>query len=292
MESRVRSATEGQPEIIRLAALTPRSLAEQLDEHGVVRLRGAVSAEWLEAMQRTVRDSIDSHDGAGDLYIVRPDLERDSPAHRLMSDESLRRLLSDTAAQRVKDRGAELKYECNIPVRNGASPKMQANRFHYDPCVLTLIVPIFIPPAVPGTGGELVAFGNRRPFRRFVGTHLLETVLTQNPLYRRRLAKTAEAALPNYIVALQPGDAYMFWGYRQLHGNLACAPGLLRATLVVSLGEVHGHSWALKVAWQLSRSRRRVGRLRHVASTRSASTAESLQQFARLKDPTPSGHGV
>jgi len=75
-----------------------------------------------------------------------------------------------------------------------------------------------------------VAFGNRRPFRRFVATHLVETALTQNSVYRRRLVKKASTAHDRYLVELQPGDAYVFWGYRQSHGNLPCEPGLLRAT--------------------------------------------------------------
>ncbi|MGB8404794.1 MAG: hypothetical protein WCE30_12100 [Mycobacterium sp.] len=250
------------PDVIRIGEVSPSWLADQLDEHGVVRLGGAFSEEWLDALRKTVTDGIASN-GDGDLLVVHADQEIGSPAHQLVSDPALRRLFGGAAMLRYPKAGPAQTFKCNIAVRNGFGPKMRSNRFHYDPSVLTMIVPIFIPRATVGNCGELVAFGNKRPFRRFVGTHLVETVLTHNHLYRRHLAKKVNRAAEKYLVNLQPGDAYVFWGYRQFHGNLPCEPGLLRATLVVAFGEVHAGSWALNLAWRFSRSRRHVGRLQH-----------------------------
>jgi hypothetical protein len=254
------SAETADQDAVRLGEMSPTWLAEQLDEHGVVRLRDVCSARWLDAIRESVLEHVADH-GDGDLFINRADRDVGSPTHQLVSDPALFQLFDGTARLRSPHAGPGQKLTCNIPVRNGIAPKFRANRFHYDPTVLTVVIPIFIPRGAVGHCGELAAFGNKRPFRRFVVTHLVETVLTHNWLYRRRLVKKVTADPAKYLVDLQPGDAYAFWGYRQFHGNLACAPGLLRATLVLGFGEVHANSRMLKMAWRLSRSRRDIGRL-------------------------------
>jgi hypothetical protein len=127
-----------------------------------------------------------------------------------------------------------------------------------------MVVPIFLPRAIVGNCGELAAIGNKRPFRHFVASHLVDTVLAQNSLYRRHFAKKVLEAPEKYLVAFQPGDACIFWGYRTLHGNLVCAPGLVRATLVLQYGEVHSDSRVLKVVWRFSRSRRDLSDFQYV----------------------------
>ena len=252
--------------VIRLGEISPSWVADQLDGQGVVRLPDAFSDEWLEAVRESVMRRLAAH-GDGDLFIAHPDREIGSPAHQLMSDPALRRFFDEVATLR-RPNGPTPKFECNIPVRRGVAPKMRSNVFHYDPTVLTMIVPVFIPRGTPGKSGELVAFGNKRPFRRFLATHVVEKVLTHNALYRRHLAKKVDDDPERYLVELQPGDAYVFWGYRQFHGNLVCEPGLLRATLVVGFGEVHsGDSWILKLAWRFSRSRRDIEPLRLTPAT-------------------------
>jgi hypothetical protein len=130
-----------------------------------------------------------------------------------------------------------------------------------------MVVPIFLPESTVGSCGELVAIGNKRPFRRFVASHLVDTILTQNSVYRRHVLKAVLDDPGKYIVALQPGDACVFSGYRTYHGNLVCAPGLLRATLVLQYGEVHSDSPTLRVAWRLSRSRRAMRRFQYRPAT-------------------------
>jgi hypothetical protein len=260
------------PEAIRLGGISPSWLADQLDEQGVLRLRDVFSNEWLEAMRASVTDRIARH-GDGDFLVQQPDDEIGSPAHRLMSEPTLHRLFEDaTRLRRPKARSAG-NFQCHIHIRNGMAPKAPSNLFHYDFSVMTMVIPIFIPHATVGNCGELAAFGNKRPFRRFVATHLVDKILTHNSLYRRHLVKKVNNAPEKYLVDLEPGDAYVFWGYRHLHGNLECAPGLLRATLVLVFDEVHSDSWALKLLWRFSRSRRDIGRFEY--SPTAAADSES-----------------
>jgi hypothetical protein len=249
-------------EIISLGGISASWLANQLDDHGVVQLRDVVSSEWLEALRVSVTDHMARH-GEGDFLIAQPDHEIGSPAHQLVHDPALRQLFSETTSLRWPKVDAAQNIRTNIPVRAGTGPRARSNLFHYDASVLTMVVPIFIPRATVGSCGELAAFGNKRPFRRVVASHLVDLLMTYNSVYRRRVTKAVLDAPEKYIVALQPGDACLFWGYRTYHGNLVCAPGLLRATLVLQYGEVHSDSWALKVVWRFGRSRRALRRFQY-----------------------------
>jgi hypothetical protein len=256
--------------VISLEGISASWLADQLDDHGVVRLRDVLSNEWLETLRAWVSARIADH-GDGDFVITDADQEFGSPAQQLMSDPALRRLFNDAAA--LGWPSAARNMRSGIPVRAGTGPRARSNLFHYDATVLTMVVPIFIPESTLGSCGELVAFGNKRPFRRFVASHLVDTILTQNSVYRRHVLKAVHDDPEKYIVALQPGDACIFSGYRTYHGNLVCAPGLLRAALVLQYGQVHSDSPALRVAWRVSRSRRAMRRFGY----RSTTPADSAQ---------------
>jgi hypothetical protein len=125
--------------------------------------------------------------------------------------------------------------------------------FHYDASVVTMVVPIWIPDGDPCDSGELIALPNKRPFRRFLVSHAVDKLLTHNSVYRRHVAKQVFREPQRHIVDLKPGNAYLFWGYRTLHGNLPCAPGLLRSTLILQYGEVHRQTRALSLARAIGR---------------------------------------
>jgi hypothetical protein len=50
------------------------------------------------------------------------------------------------------------------------------------------------------------------------------------------------------VVKLEPGNAYLFWGYRAFHATLPCAPGALRATLMLHYGELHSGDHLLAIS--------------------------------------------
>jgi len=248
-----------------LADVSPSWLANELDDRGVVRLKGAFSAKWLDAMRASVVDSM-AVNGDGDFYLDHADFEIGSPAHQLVSDPAVRRLFTETTNLRRPHIGSsEDAMRCSMLVRAGTARKAPSHQFHYDPCILTMVVPVFIPDASFGNNGELAAIVNKRPFRRFHATHLFDTLATHNSLYRRAFTKRVHGAPDRHVVPLEPGDAYLFWGYRTFHGNLAVAPGLLRTTLVLKFGQVHpADSWTSRMAWRLSRSRRDLRRFEYV----------------------------
>jgi hypothetical protein len=254
--------------------ISPARLADDLDDRGVVRLRNVLSDAWLTAMRESVAEHIAAN-GDGDFYVARADRESDSPAHRLVTDPAVHRLITETARLRRPDAGDD-RIRCSMLVRNGFALKARTHMFHFDPNVLTMVVPVFIPDAEFGSCGELAAFGNARPYRRFAATDFVEKALKQNGVYRRRITRRVHRDPSRHVVPLEPGDAYLFWGYRTFHGNLSCAPGLLRTTLVLQYGQVHpADGWVMRTAWQLGRSRRYLHRFEFRAPAQTGSAVAS-----------------
>ena len=241
--------------VIRLGEVSATQLADRLDTEGVVRIRDAFSEEWLGALRLSVTDHVAGY-GDGDFLIAQPGLDVGSPAHQLVSDPTLQQLFGETARLRWPTADTAQPIKSGIPVRAGTGRSVSPNQFHYDATVLTMLVPVFIPQTAVGSGGELVAVANKRPFRRSVGAHLADLLLTYNSAYRHVVAKRACESPDDYVVDLEPGDAYVFWGYRTYHGNLHCAPGQLRATLVLQYADVHADTPTLRALWRFGRSRR------------------------------------
>src|SRR5690606_37384026 len=96
----------------------------------------------------------------------------------------------------------------------------QSHQYHYDATVITGLMPLFIPDGEPGTAGDLIVFPNLRRIRKWVLVNLFEKVLLQNKLASLILRKeSVRRLMGGKRVRLKPGNLYLFWGYRTLHGN-------------------------------------------------------------------------
>lgn len=224
-----------------------QGVADLLDRDGFVCLEGAVDPLWLERARAAVRGHLAEH---GEKYfsIVRPGDEPGSPAEELVNDPVVELLLRGvTQAALPQDAGLVGEGVYNvlriIAGRDGASGSLG---FHYDASVVTMLVPLFIPHNAPGSSGELVVFPNARPFRKSVAINLVEKVVTQNWLYRRWVTSRFWRNPEKFTRILEPGNAYLFWGYRTFHGNLSCAANSLRATMLLHYGNPHGNDPILK----------------------------------------------
>ena len=68
---------------------------------------------------------------------------------------------------------------------------------------------------------------------------------------------------------MEVGNLYLFSAYRNLHGNMPCESGALRATLLLHFGRPHGSSDALTAAMKFGQS------LRGLAQRRTATASPS-----------------
>jgi hypothetical protein len=231
--------------------------AERLEKDAIICLEDVVSPEWLELARCSVQSYLAAN-GEHDYVVYRPGDEKNSPAHRIVDDPKVQAFVESLTAARCPE--ASKDYEGIYSVLRVLAGPVREERqmlFHYDASALTMIVPIYIPDGVPGASGELVIFPNRRPFRRFVISNIVDKVLTQNRLYRWRLTRLFNRKPEKYLVQMKPGSVYVFWGYRTMHGNVTCAPDKLRVTLLLHYGDPHGGSLALAAAKSLSSAMRR-----------------------------------
>lgn len=110
--------------------------------------------------------------------------------------------------------------------------------FHYDSYVVTVLLPVAIPSE--GPRGDLLMIPNTRRLRRSYLANLLDKVLIENSLAQTVLRSITRRKRFNTVsIQLQPGNIYLFWGYRSIHTNEACDPDKLRATALFHYGNPH-----------------------------------------------------
>jgi len=237
----------------------PREIADELDNTGVVCLQNAVPEEWLMRAREDIEDRLQTH-GMRDHFVQSPQHDEHSAAAGFINSPSVVSLLTDVVRARFPDDPGTLQLTGSA-LRIIAGPRGEGDAywFHYDASVVTMVVPIFLPKASPGNAGELVGLFNKRPFRRLVLTNIIDKAVGQSSFYRKQLLGKLDKSGYLHRVDMEIGNAYLFWGYRALHGNMPCESGALRATLLLHFGRPHGSSGALTTAARIGQSLRSMG---------------------------------
>lgn len=234
----------------------PLGIADELDKRGVVCLENATPRDWLTKARAEVQELLRKH-GEVDHFIRSPYGAEHTSAESFIASSKVRDLLEDVVRSRFPEEDAELEFTGSaLRVIAGPRGEGDAYWFHYDASVVTMVVPICMPDTGRGTSGELVGFFNKRPFRRFVLVNIVDKVIGQSGFYRRRILRRLERNDDLQIVDMTPGNVYLFWGYRSLHGNMPCESGAVRATLLLHFGYPHSSS-ALDRAKRVQRLMRR-----------------------------------
>ena len=110
--------------------------------------------------------------------------------------------------------------------------------FHYDSYVVTALVPIIIPKQ--GKSGDLLMFPNTRSIRPAYLINALDKVALDNKLTQKLLRRTVERNPDKPVrIKMQPGNLYLFWGYRSIHTNEPCDPENVRATALYHYANPH-----------------------------------------------------
>ncbi len=231
-----------------------RDIAAELDTDGIVRLPRAVDEQWVNRARIDIERLLATR-GRQDHFVRSSDLEQHSTAVEFVNDPTLRTFLAETVRSRFPESSEDAGID-DVALRVVAGPTAEGGAwwFHYDPSVLTVVVPICIPQSGRGLSGELITLANNRPFRRSVLVNIVEKMIVQSGFYRRWLRRGLLSDDRIRIVDLHPGDICLFWGYRTLHANLPCTPGEVRATLVLQVGRPHRTSRALEAAVRVQRA--------------------------------------
>ncbi|MBS7457011.1 hypothetical protein [Coralloluteibacterium stylophorae] len=165
-----------------------------------------------------------------------------------------RRLVAAGTGRRATEGGFHQVMRC----LTGAGGQRESMIFHYDSFVLTLVLPVRIPEGAQQ--GDLIMLPNRRPLRRTYLGNAWDKLLLDNGLTQRRLARRALGRGDSFVhVRMQPGNLYLFWGYRSVHTNLPCPPDAVRATAVFHYHDPHAGSplaGGVRRLWARLRGRR------------------------------------
>ena len=228
-------------------------IADEIDISGAACLKAVVTEEWLREAQECVRSYLPSN-GRHEVFIKDPAADEYAFVHRLVIDPRLESLLESLAVASYPALGADGRgIECAVRILVGPGEPGKPLWFHYDRSVVSMVVPIIIPNVGSRISGELVLCPNRRPYRRSVITNIIEKFVSQSDFYRRRFVRKLDEAVDAKVIPLQPGNAYVFWGYRTYHATFPCADDALRVTVLVHYGNVHGRNNALLAAQWLFR---------------------------------------
>ena len=223
-----------------------RGLVAEIEVAGSACLPDAVPGAWIDRVRSYAAAlPADRHD----TMIEGVDAARLSFVRELTTDPAVANLAESIARLAYPDADpADRQFECAVRVVNGPDPHRRPLWLHYDASVLTIVLPVEVPEAGAGESGELVLFPNHRPYRSSVLTNVVEKFIRQSDTYRRRFQRRARWGVDTEVVAMTPGNAYLFWGYRSYHATLPCAPGTRRVTVVLHYKDVHAGSRFLQLA--------------------------------------------
>ena len=248
------------------AAIAATKVADQLDRAGVACLTDVIAPPAIAAAHRELTPLVEQY-GRGQFTVLDVERHSDLAVSRLATDPHLNSLVTDLidiACPRGEwpDRRDAVQTSFNVTVTSD-QPSPRGN-LHYDASIVTMVIPLLIPRRESGLSGELVMFPNRRPFRPSVLRDVVEKVRDQNGPTATRMWDRACRQVEGDTLALRAGNAYVFWGYRTLHGSLPCGPGCVRATLTIFGGNPHGRHPALRLLKRANDFRAARGGLRRI----------------------------
>jgi hypothetical protein len=215
-------------------------LIEAIDNDGFAVLPGWASQSQLEEVQALVARAVAA---AGNDYVALSGNESvaGTPLHDWGNSRDFIDLCRRIVAGATGQQSQETTLQQTLRCLTGNGGRRESLIFHYDSFVLTTIMPVCMPEE--GESGDLLMIPNRRPLRSNYALNLLDKLLVDNKWVQRRLASRFNRDSEAFTrIRMEPGNLYLFWGYRSLHTNLPVAPDALRATAVFHYHNVHGKS--------------------------------------------------
>ncbi|BBY96087.1 hypothetical protein MGALJ_57560 [Mycobacterium gallinarum] len=208
-----------------------------LDQHGLVSLRGIIAAEWLAAARGEV-DAYLARYGRREHNLTNADSWEcptiEALADHLRIETFLHSLTSLPESAEFGYAGYQQRV---LRILDGSNVETPPFDWHYDSNALTMLVPIVVP--ADGTG-QVAIFPDHRPHRRWAALSAAERLLVHNQMHGRRMRQRYEDDPTAFTIPLVPGDAYLFRGYRALHSVLPWSKDTLRVTLVLQYGRPYG----------------------------------------------------
>lgn len=222
-------------------------LAAEIDQNGFAILENYLSPEMLEQGRTFISQQTQQHNGEYFAIHGIEALSGSLPASLALSTP-LREMLSELyKTQTGRAPSAEEQVFPVIRCLQGKSGLKQSHFYHFDATAVTALLPLYIPTEGEHCG-DLIIFPNLRPVRFNALFNVIEKAVLHNSFSQKMVALAVKRGwLKPIRLKLEPGNLYLFWGYRSLHANDECDPALLRATALFHFGNPHHDSWLARL---------------------------------------------
>lgn len=226
---------------------TVAHLSTEIDGNGFAVLENYLSADMLEQGRAYIRQQAQLHHGEYFAIHGIEALNGSLPASMALS-APLREMLSELyKVQTGRNPSPEEQVFPVIRCLQGKSGLKQSHFYHFDATAVTALLPLFIPTEGEHCG-DLIIFPNLRPVRFNALLNVIEKAVLHNSLSQKLVTLAVKRGWLRPIrLKLEPGNLYLFWGYRSLHANDQCDPALLRATALFHFGNPHHDSWLARL---------------------------------------------
>jgi hypothetical protein len=162
--------------------------------------------------------------------------------------EKIDKLLKSLTIEFVKKINLKDEIYKVLRVVTGKKSNKVSLKYHFDAHLLTLLIPIYIPNRENSENGNLVIYRNLRKLHKNMLRNIFEKIFFQSWLFSKILKLNyVKKKLNEHILKLNPGNVYIFNGFRTLHTNLNIDPVDIRATLLVHYHDVFADSFLVKL---------------------------------------------
>ena len=233
---------------VHLSPVEIDMVVRAIDSLGYGIIRNCVPAKIIDKTRRFVQDKV-AGNGGEYIHFTGPDAVRGSLLETLSDSENFNKTCRDIYRASIRAEPPSSGFHMVLRCLSGQTGANHAYYFHYDSYVLTALVPVIIP--TEGKAGDLILFPNIRKIRRTYVHNLIDKVLLDNTVTQWALRFGVRASwLKPVRLKMEPGNVYLFWGYRTLHTNEPCDVDKIRSTALMHYADPHAKSWL----------RRRLGR--------------------------------
>ena len=234
--------------------------AAEIDRKGYTVIEHYISPEQLELGRAFIKQQAASHNGE---YFAIHGIE--ALGGSLIAGLALSQPFKETLTElyRLQTGREPAVTEQIFPVircLQGRSGLKQSHFYHFDATAVTALLPLYIPTEGEHCG-DLIIFPSVRRIRFNALRNVIEKAVLHNTASQKLVAFAVRRGwLKPIRLKLEPGNLYLFSGYRSLHANDECDPAMLRATALFHFGNPHHESL---VARHLLGTNKRKAKLDH-----------------------------
>jgi len=227
-----------------MRAFSPEELdaiSDSIATDGYAVIANYLDAETVRRSQQVVKDSVAKNRGKYTLFSGQKGVQ-DVFSIDFENDQLFRSLCRDIYERQMKSTPPDEPIVQIIRCFTGSDSDGHALTFHFDSYVLTLIIPVLMPVGSPS--GNLLILPNLRGFRKQYVRNVVDKLVYCGPVGQAvfRFLYRIKSPIIRHV-CLNPGDLYVFCGYKTLHTNESCDASQIRATAIFHFANPHKKSW-------------------------------------------------